>query len=647
MSARARSVAPMVRLAESETTFMAATPAGQGANARRYQSLDNRENDIGSGLNRQSLRRLFGYLRPYRWQALLSLIAITFQTLGELALPRLLGLIIDGATTAAGQSGDGRQAAIRTLITTVGLFLACVIGVFFARWTQGATTTRIGYRVIFDLRFALFQHMQRIGLRTFDRLGVGRLISRIQSDVSVLQDLLTDGIIGLFADMMVLVGIIVAMFLLDRELALLTFAILPVMIGIVLVWRRYAIPVYRTLRVATSRLTGYSAESISGMRVIQSFRRELENFERFERLNRDVYSTNTLAIRLNSVLAPAVELLSGTATVIILVVGGQRVIAGGLTIGALTAFIGYINRFFSPVRTLSERYNSLQAATVAAERIFEVLDEDLEITDKPGAYPLPQIAGEVAFDGVKFGYTDRLIINDLNLTIKPGMTVAFVGPTGAGKSSIINLVPRFYDVWEGRVAIDGHDVRDVTLASLRRQFGIVLQDTFLFSMTIGENIRYGRLEATEEEVEAAARAVGIHDFIASLPAGYATKVGERGSGLSVGQRQLIAFARVMLANPRIVVLDEATSSVDTRTEQIVQEALRRTLAGRTALVIAHRLSTIIEADLIAVIDAGRIVEQGRHAELLARRGAYYRLYTAAQLRDVATLPDEIPTRERD
>ncbi|CAA9550987.1 MAG: Heterodimeric efflux ABC transporter, permease/ATP-binding subunit 2 [uncultured Thermomicrobiales bacterium] len=624
---------------------MTMSPVQQAPAAKRYQSLDNRENDLGSGLNRRSLRRLFGYLLPYRVQGLVALVAIALQTLGELALPRLLGLIIDGATVAASRSGNARQDGIRSLFTTVGLFLACVVGVFFARWVQGATTTRLGYRVIFDLRFALFQHMQLIGLRTFDRLGVGRLISRIQSDVSVLQDLLTDGIIGLFADMMVLIGIIIAMLLLDRELALLTFAILPIMIGIVLVWRRYAIPVYRTLRVATSRLTGYSAESISGMRVIQSFRREVENFERFERLNREVYGTNTLAIRLNSVLAPAVELLSGTATVIILVVGGQRAIAGGLTIGALTAFIGYINRFFSPVRTLSERYNSLQSATVAAERIFEVLDEDLEITDKPGVYPLPQINGEVAFEGVTFGYTDRPIINDLNLTIKPGMTVAFVGPTGAGKSSIINLVPRFYDVWEGRVAIDGHDVRDVTLASLRRQFGIVLQDTFLFSMTIGENIRYGRLEATDAEVEDAARAVGIHDFIAALPAGYATKVGERGSGLSVGQRQLIAFARVMLANPRIVVLDEATSSVDTRTEQIVQAALRRTLQGRTALVIAHRLSTIIEADLIVVIDAGRIVEQGRHAELIAQRGAYYRLYTAAQLREKTIIPEGDPVRE--
>ncbi len=599
----------------------------------QYRSIDNRETDLGSGLNRQSLRRLFGYLKPYRWQALVALAAISVQTLGELALPRLLGLIIDGATSAAQSSGSAREAGTRSLMITVGIFIACIIGVFFARWLQGATTTRIGYRVIFDLRFDLFKHMQLIGLRSLDRLGVGRLISRIQSDVSVLQDLLTDGVIGLFADLLVLVGIIVAMLLLDVELALLTFAILPIMIGIVLVWRRYAIPVYRALRVATSRLTGYSAESISGMRVIQSFRRELENFERFERLNREVYTTNTLAIRLNSALAPAVEMLSGTATVIILVVGGHRAIAGGLTIGALTAFIGYINRFFSPVRTLSERYNSLQSATVAAERIFEVLDEELEITDQPGAYDLPAIVGQVAFEHVTFGYTDRPVITDLNLTIEPGMTVAFVGPTGAGKSSIINLVPRFYDVWSGRVAIDGHDIREVTLASLRRQFGIVLQDTFLFSTTIGENIRYGRLDATDEEVAAAAKAVGIHDFIESLPTGYKTKVGERGSGLSVGQRQLISFARVMLANPRIVILDEATSSVDTQTEQIVQEALRRTLQGRTALVIAHRLSTIIEADLIAVIDQGRIVEQGRHSELLERRGAYYRLYTAAQLQE--------------
>lgn len=588
--------------------------------ARPYLSLDDRENDLGRGLNRESFRRLLALLKPYRSLCALALAAITLQTLGELALPRLLGIAIDRGI---------QRSSTHTLLVAVGVFLVCVLVVFGARWTQGITTTRVGNRVIFDLRYALFQHIQILSFTTFDRMGVGRLISRIQNDVSVLQDMLTDGIIGLFADLLILVGIIFAMLTINLELALLSYIVLPIMIIVVMIWRRFAISVYRAVRAATSRLTGYSAENISGMRVIQSFRREQENFVRFERLSRNVYDTSTHSIRLNSVLGPAVELMSGFATVMVLIIGGRGVINGTLTIGALTAFIGYVTRFFQPVRTLSDRYNTLQAATVAAERVFELLDEPPNIVDAPDAITLPQITGEITFDHVTFGYTDRPVLRDIDLVVPAGTTVAFVGPTGAGKSSTINLVPRFYDVWDGRVLIDGYDVREVTQQSLRSQFGIVLQDTFLFSTTIAENIRYGRLDATCEEIEAAARAVGVHDFIASLPEGYDSEVGERGSGLSIGQRQLIAFARVVLADPRIVVLDEATSSVDTQTEQIIQEALRTVLRGRTSLVIAHRLSTIVEADMIVVIDGGQIIERGTHAELLALGGAYYRLYTTA------------------
>lgn len=597
-----------------------ATTAEAKSPARPYLSLDDRENDLGRGLNRESARRLLGFLRPYRAQCAVSLVAITIQTLGELALPRLLGVAID--------SGIARNS-VHTLFVAVGAFFACVLVVFGARWTQGYSTTRIGNRVIFDLRYALFRHIQILGFTTFDRMGVGRLISRVQNDVSVLQDLLTDGIIGLFADLLVLAGIVIAMLTINLELALLSYVVLPIMVAVVIIWRRFAIRVYRAVRAATSRLTGFSAENISGMRIIQSFRREQENFDRFERLNRNVYDVTTHSIRLNSVLGSAVELISGMATVIVLIVGGNAAIRGTLTIGALTAFIGYVTRFFQPVRTLSDRYNTLQAATVAAERVFELLDEPPDIVDAPDAIALPPITGEITFDAVNFGYGTTPVLRDIDLVIPPGETVAFVGPTGAGKSSTINLVPRFYDVWSGRVLIDGFDVRSVTLASLRSQFGIVLQDTFLFSATIAENIRYGKLGATDAEVEAAARAVGVHDFIAGLPEGYQSEVGERGSGLSVGQRQLIAFARVVLADPRIVVLDEATSSVDTQTEQVIQEALRTVLHGRTSLVIAHRLSTIVEADMIVVIDGGRIVERGGHAELMELRGQYHRLYTAA------------------
>lgn len=586
----------------------------------QQNNSDDPETDLGKGLNRQSLRRLIGYLRPYRAQLLLAILAVFFRTLGALALPRLLGVAID--------AGISRNRT-NVLFLAVVAYLGCIALVFAMRIVQDTLTNRAGNRVIFDMRFDLFKHMQVLGLKFMDRMGVGRLMSRIQNDVSVLNDLLTDGVVGMFSDMFILVGVIIAMLTINVRLALLSYIVLPMMVGVLLIWRRHAIRVYRAVRVATSRLTGYSAENISGMRITQSFRREAENFRRFDRLNEQVLAESVHSIWLNSVLQPSVEIINGIALIILLIIGGRFVIEGSLTVGALFAFYSYVTRFFQPIRALSERYNSIQSATIAAERVFELLDERPDMVDAPDAYPLPPLAGAVTFDHVTFGYTDTPVLRDINLQIAPGQTVAFVGPTGAGKSSTINLVPRFYDAWDGSVTLDGHDVRDVTLESLRSQIGIVLQDPFLFSGTIAENVRYGRLDATDAEIEAAARAVGAHDFIARLPEGYDASVQERGGGLSIGQRQLLAFARAVLANRPILILDEATSSVDTQTEQLIQRAMRTVMHGRTSLVIAHRLSTIVDADQIVVVDHGQIIERGTHRELLAQRGAYHRLYTTA------------------
>ncbi|MGI8690443.1 MAG: ABC transporter ATP-binding protein [Thermomicrobiales bacterium] len=572
---------------------------------------------LGKAFDTHTARRLIGYLRPYRWQVLLASAAVLIGTFCDLSLYWLFGRAIDQGVS---------RASYATLFGIVGLFLGALTIAFFARWLLFFLMARVGNRVIFDLRAALFRHMQTLGLKTYDRMGVGRMMSRIQNDVTVLEDFLSTGMISVLSDVLTLVGVVFAMFALNIRLALISYTVLPLMFVVMYFWRKRAIQTYRATRIAISRVTGNFAENINGMRVVQSFGREGRNFTGFRVLNQENLDANADAARLSAFLFPAVELLSAMATAIVLLFGGLRVINGGLTVGALIAFLGYVTRFFQPVRTLSDRYNTLQASTVAAERIFELLDEQPEIVDVPDAYPLPPIHGEIALDHVTFGYNATPVLHDLNLTIAQGKTVAFVGATGAGKSSLVNLVPRFYDVYDGAVLIDGHDVRDVRLASLRSQIAVVLQDPFLFAGTIADNIRYGRLAATDAEVEEAARAVGAHDFIARLPSGYATEIQERGGGLSVGQRQLVAFARALLADRRVLILDEATSSVDTQTERVIQEALKRVLANRTALVIAHRLSTVVDADEVVVLDHGRIVERGTHVELLARRGFYFNLY---------------------
>jgi ATP-binding cassette subfamily B multidrug efflux pump len=563
------------------------------------------------------LRRLLGYLRPHAGAVAAAFALIVAQAGIDLVGPYLTKVAIDHHIARGDASGLARVA---------GLYLLALAAAFVVRFGQNFIMQMAGQRIMQDMRREIFAHLQRLHVGHFDRNPVGRLMTRVTTDVDAVNELFTSGVVTVFGDLFTLVGIMAVMVALDLRLALVTFAVIPLFFVLTNWFRKGARQSFRETRRWVARINAFLQENLSGMSVVQLFRREGRNREAFAAVNRRHYDANMQAIFYYAVFYPAIELLAAIAAALILVYGGSQVLAGGLTLGVLVAFIQYSERFWRPISDLSEKFNVLQAAMAASERIFGLLDTRVLVASPTPAVHPTVVEGRVSFEGVSFSYAAGTpILRDVDFVVEPGRSLALVGATGAGKSSVISLLMRFYDVQQGKVALDGTDVREWDTKRLRSSLALVLQDVHLFSGTIASNIRLGS-DIPMDRVRAAAEAVHAHRFIERLPQGYETEVKERGATLSVGQKQLLSFARALAHDPRVLILDEATSSVDTETEELIQDALRVLLRGRTAIVIAHRLSTVQNVDEILVLHKGRIRERGTHQELLARRGMYWTLY---------------------
>ena len=588
------------------------------ASIRRSSTIS--EDIFGSAYDHKVVKRFTGYLSPYRKLIIFSMLTVLLFSVTAVLLPLIVKYTIDSALVAGVEN-------TKILTICVTLFFATIALNFVGNYLQELIIGRIGERVLIQLRRSMFEHLQRVSLSFMDKTQVGSMMSRLQGDVGALQEFLHTITVGV-GDIILILGVVVTLFFLDWRLALMMIGVVPALLLIRVVWLPFARKAFIRSRVTASIVSGSLAENINGIRAVQGLTREKVNYSLYDILAHDNLAAQNKAARFGVIMMPIVDTLTGIALAVIIFGGGLLVSRGNLEVGVMVAFMLYVQRFFDPIRQLTMHYSIFQRAMAAGERIFEVIDVPIEVKDKPNAITLKNIDGSVEFKKVTFGYIpDEPILTNISFKVEPGETVALVGPTGSGKTSITSLTHRFYDVWEGEVFVGGKNVKDVTQSSLSQQVGMVLQEPFLFTGTVIENIRYVNVDCPLSEVVKAAKAVGAHDFICQLPNGYDSMLEQRGGNISLGQRQLLSFARAIVANTKILILDEATASVDSYTEMLIQDALSKLLKGRTGMVIAHRLATIRSADRIIVLQDGKIIETGTHDELVATNGLYSHMYS--------------------